>query len=160
VILRPAMSQKQPLEVLLELTRLLAEERSLEEALRATTDAALALLPCDHASLRLFDETRNELLSSARSGVGSTLPPARFTTGMGVIGVVADTGRAALVGDTNCDVRFTPVPIGFDVRSLVAVPILAGGYVIGVLSASSSTVESFSDRDRDLAQLLANCTAP
>lgn len=154
------MTGREPLEVLLELTRLLAAERTLDDALRATTNAALAVLPCDHASLRLFDGERRELLSTARSGAGSSIPPAQFRSGEGVLGLVADTGRGALIEDTATDPRFTDRPIGFSVRSLVAVPLVAGGRVVGVLSASDPAPHAFTERDRDLAQLLANCTVP
>ena len=153
-------SARDPLEILLELTRLLAAERSLEEALKATTDAALELLPCDHASLRLLDDERRELLSTARSGAGASLVPASFRSGEGVLGLVADTGRAALVEDTDTDERFKRAMTGFALRSLVAVPMIAGGQVVGVLSASSPTPLTFTGHHRDLAQLLANCTVP
>jgi diguanylate cyclase (GGDEF)-like protein len=152
--------QRQPLEVLLELTRLLGGERTLEEALQATSDAALEMLPCDHASLRLFDERRRELLSTARAGTGASEAPASFRVGEGVLGIVADTGRAALVTDTATDPRFEQRTTGFSVGSLVAAPLIAGGRVVGVLSASAAEPESFVERDRDLAQLLANCAAP
>lgn len=151
---------RDPLEVLLALTRLLGDERSLEDALQATTDAALEVLPCDHASLRLFDDARRELLSTARSGAGTGAPPAQFRAGEGVLGMVADTGKAALVEDAGTDPRFTVRPTGFPVGSLVAVPLVAGGQVVGVLSASSPRARAFGERDRDLAQLLANCTVP
>jgi diguanylate cyclase (GGDEF)-like protein len=46
------------------------------------------------------------------------------------------------------------------VGSLVAVPLVASGHVVGVLSASAPAPGAFGERDRDLAQLLANCTVP
>ncbi len=153
-------NERDPLEVLLALTRLLADERSLEDALQATTDAALRVLPGDHASLRLFDDARRELLSTARSGAGTSTPPVSVRAGEGVLGLVADTGKAALVEDTAEDARFTVRATGFPVRSLVAVPLVAGGQVVGVLSASSPEPHAFTSRDRELAQLLANCTVP
>jgi diguanylate cyclase (GGDEF)-like protein len=154
------MAKREPLEVLLELTRTLAHERTLDDALQATTDAALEVLPGDHTSLRLLDDSRRELLSTARSGAGVHAPPAQFRAGEGVIGTVAHTGKAALIEDTASDPRFADRPIGFAVRSLVAVPLVAGGHVVGVLSASSGVPGAFRERDRDLAQLLANCTVP
>jgi len=155
------MDRSDPLETLLELTRLLSTDRTLEEALKATTDAALALLPCDHASIRTFDDERKVLLSSARSGLGAGRKPARFRVGEGVLGVVADTGKAAIVKDTAEDERFVVMPHhGFSVGSLVAVPLFAAGQVVAVLSASHAEPGSFTERDRDLASLIANCTAP
>lgn len=155
------MAKPDALETLLGLTRLLSTERSLEEALAATTDAAMLLLPCDHASLRTFDDERRMLLSSARSGLGHDHRPSTFRKGEGVVGIVADTGRAALVADARIDARFVQRPLaGFEVRSLVAVPLFSGGNVVGVLSVSHRDPDVFGARDRDLAQLLANCTAP
>ncbi len=154
------VASRDPLEVLLALTRLLAEETSLEKELQATTDAALEVLPADHASLRLFDDERRELLSSARSGTGQGKAPATFKAGEGVLGIVADTGKAALVLDTSTDERFKHASVGFDVGSLVAVPLVASGQVVGVLSASAAEPGCFSELHRDLAQLLANCTVP
>ncbi len=154
------MGTRDPLDVLLELTRTLAHERTLDDALQAATVAALEVLPGDHASLRLLDDTRRELLSMARSGAGAHAPPAQFRPGEGVLGTVAHTGKAALIEDTAQDPRFADRPIGFSVRSLVAVPLVAGGCVVGVLSASSAVPGAFGERDRDLAQLLANCTVP
>lgn len=157
---RRMTNRRQPLEILLSLTRHLAEVQTLDDALKATTDAALELVPCDHASLRLFDEHRGELLSTARSGAGAAAPPTAFKAGEGVLGIVASTGKAALVEDTNTDDRFEERPVGFQVRSLIAVPLVASGQVVGVLSASSPAPRTFTERDRDLAQLLANCTVP
>ena len=150
-----------PLETLLSLTRLLATGRSLEEALQATTDAAMLLLPCDHASLRLFDDERHQLLSTARSGLGHDRKPAKFASGEGVLGTVANTGIPALVGDTSQHPDFVErAEIGFPVASLIAVPLLSAGSVVAVLSVSNQQPHRFSERDRDLAMLLANCTAP
>ncbi|MFK7984814.1 MAG: diguanylate cyclase [Sandaracinaceae bacterium] len=153
-------STQEPLDVLIELTRVLATERSLEDALQATSNAALEVLPGDHASLRLFNDDRRELLSTARAGAGSSYRPMAFRSGFGVLGAVADSGKAALVTDTRTDPRFEEAATGFEVRSLVAVPLNAGGRVVGVLSTSSREPNVFTERDRDLAQLLANCTAP
>jgi two-component system cell cycle response regulator len=162
-MLRPiAMATREgALPLLLELTRRLAEPQTLESQLQATTDAALALLPGDHASMRLFDDTKTELMSSARSGAGVTQPPATFRRGAGIVGAVADSGRATLVPDARVDPRFVAHPTqGFEVRSVIAAPLLASGDVIGVLSVSSASEGVFTTEDRDLAQLLANCAVP
>lgn len=147
--------------MLLDLTRRLAEPLELEAQLQATTDAALAILPADHASVRLFDDSRTELLSSARSGTGIAMPPASFRRGEGVVGAVAESGRATLVPDVLQDPRFVAHPAqGFEVRAVIAVPLIAAGEVIGVISVSSSSTGAFCEYDCDLAQLIANCAVP
>lgn len=157
----PMRSGADAIVVLLDLTRRLAEPLELEAQLKATTDAALALLPGDHASLRLFDDSKSVLLSSARSGTGVTQPPASFRRGQGVVGSVADTGRGTMIPDARVDPRFVEQPLqGFEVRAVIAVPLLAAGEVIGVLSVSSASAGAFVAEDRDLAQLVANCAVP
>lgn len=153
-------SPSDALELLLELTRQLSTDRPLEELLQATTDAALALLPCDHASVRLLDDERRMLIASARSGAGAGTKPISFQRGEGVLGAVADTGKRALVTNVAEDARFSKRATGFPIKAIVAVPLRAGSTVVGVLSASSKDEGAFSERDCDLAQLLANCTAP
>src|SRR5581483_1938687 len=54
--------EKQALETLIELTQLLTDSRPLEESLAAVTDAALRIVPAEHASIRLLDATHTELL--------------------------------------------------------------------------------------------------
>ena len=73
-------------DVLLELTQQLGVERPLGSALQLLSDAALVLLPGDHASVRVLDHTRTELLCSARTGTGSKARPATFAAGQGVMG--------------------------------------------------------------------------
>ncbi len=148
------------LEILLELTRRLTADRPLEELLQETTDAALELLPADHSSVRLFDDERRLLLAGARSGAGLSAKPIAFERGEGILGTVADTGRRAIVADVKTDARFSQRPTGFPIASVMAVPIRAGGTVVGVLSVSAADADAFTERDGDLAQLLANCTAP
>ena len=149
------------LPILLELTRRLAAESDLDAQLREITDAALALVRAEHASVRLFDETRTQLQSYARSGRGEERAPVPFKRGEGLIGAVAESATPALVHDTRTDVRFlTSADQGFEVRSLVAAPLIGAGEVIGVLSVSSPEVGSFTEDDRDLVQLLANCAVP
>jgi two-component system cell cycle response regulator len=150
------------LDTLLELTRALRGERPLEEALGEVTRAAVRLLHANHASLRLLDETGEHLLASVRFGAGADLPPLRFLRGEGIIGWVVEHGEPVLLDDARNDVRFKRklVRQGFVVGSLVAVPMLAGGRVFGVLSASSERTGAFSEEDSQLLQLLANCSVP
>lgn len=155
------MSKREPLAVLLELTKGLTDVQPLEDALHAVTDAALDLFPANHASIRLLDESRTELLSGARSGAGTSMRPSVFRTGEGVIGWVVDQAEVARIPDAGADPRFTPhSDSGFEVRSLLAVPLLSAGNVVGVLSVSSAASDAFAPEDELLARLLANCTSP
>ena len=65
---------KRDLAALRQLTEHLSDGRPLEDALHDVTDTALTLLPCDHASIRLFDTSRTTLLAGARSGRAAARP--------------------------------------------------------------------------------------
>ena len=152
---------RSPIDVLLELTRRLTEQRPLEEALQHVTDALLALLPAEHGSVRILDDSRTLLLSGARSGRGSGSKPVDFRPGEGIAGWVVAEGRPTCVRDTALDSRFvTRKGQGFAVRSIVAAPMWSGGRVIGVLAATAAAPGAFGRRDEALAVLLANCAVP
>jgi len=96
----------------------------------------------------------------ARSGVGIDRPAAGFRKGQGVLGWVAETGCAARVDDSHNDPRFKPIENrGFEVNSLVSVPIRARGVTLGVLSLSAPGKHAFTDEDEVLARLLAQTAA-
>ena len=146
---------------LLELTHRLSQDAPLEEHLHAVTETALLVLPCDHASIRVVDASGGELLSSARSGVGAAEHAVRFKKGDGIAGWVLAHGRPAHVPDTREDARFVHAAAqGFDVLSLIAVPLLYGGRTIGIFSVSSPETNAFTSEDELLARLLANCSVP
>ncbi len=152
---------KRDLTVLRQLTERLSDGRPLEDALHEVTDAALQLLPCDHASIRLFDSSRTALLAGARSGRGVEQRSLSLTKGEGIAGWVMEHGLPAHVRDTKSDPRFiVAVGQGFSIRSMIAEPLLAAGKPIGVLGASSPEPNVFSDDDVLLARILASCSVP
>jgi diguanylate cyclase (GGDEF)-like protein len=152
---------KRDLAVLRQLTEHLSDGRPLEDALHEVTDAALQLLPCDHASIRLFDASRTTLLAGARSGRGVEQRSLSLTKGEGIAGWVMEHGLPAQVRDAKTDPRFVvAVGQGFSIRSMIAEPLLAAGKPIGVLSASSPDPNIFRDDDVLLARILANCSVP
>lgn len=152
---------KVALSVLLGLTQKFTSDESLEEILQAVTNAALRLLPGNHASLRVFNDARTELLCGARSGEGADARPMVFRPGEGVLGWVAENGWVAYLRDTATDQRFkTGSGQGFEIRSIVAVPLMSAGKVVGVLAISAPDPDAFTAEDEALALLLANCTVP
>ncbi len=150
-----------PIVVLLDLTRHLASEERLEHSLQAVTDSALALVDADHASIRLLDDARASLLSGARSGLGTDRAPLTFKPNEGIAGWVVENGGIVRLEDASSDPRFeVRADQGFDVGSMMAVPLWSAGRVIGVLSVSHGETSHFADRDELLARLLANCAVP
>jgi two-component system, cell cycle response regulator len=155
------MTSVDAIAVLLALTERLAEETSLEESLAAVSDAALVLLPADHASIRLVDASGDELLASARSGRGIEHHSVSLRKGEGVAGWVLAHARPAVVDDARNDPRFMHArDQGFAIGSMLAAPLLQARRPIGVLSASSSVPGAFDASHERLARLLASCSVP
>ena len=145
----------------LQLTEKLTEDLPLEDFLSAVASAARELVPAQHASIRLLDAAREQLLSSARAGVGAEVAPQGFLRGDGVLGWVVENKRPAHIDDVEIDPRYKHFDDqAFTIRSMVAEPIWAADEVIGVLSVTSPDVACFDERDRLLVRLLANCSAP
>jgi diguanylate cyclase (GGDEF)-like protein len=149
-----------PLSALLAVTAKLTESKPLEESLRAVTDAAMSMLPANHASIRLLDGSHSELLSGARSGDGAQHRPMSFRRGQGAIGWVVEYKESLSIEDVAKDPRFVVRKQGFAIRSLLAEPLWSAGQVIGVLSLSSSKKRAFNAQHQLLARLLANCCTP
>lgn len=147
------------IEVLAAISQELLDAQDRSARLQVVTDAALRLIaPANHASVRVSQGDR--LSVGARSGVGSELPAPGFLKGQGVLGWVAATGQMARVDDSARDPRFAPIETrGFDVSSLVSVPIRCRGETLGVLSLSAPERAAFSSRDETLATLLAQAAA-
>lgn len=134
------------------LSRLQPGDRS---TFQAATDAAMELLPADHASLRVMGSD-GLFEARARSGSGVSAAPAPFGKDQGVMGWVARTGLSARVMDVDSDPRFHNAQHGgFQVRSMVAVPVTTGGKFLGVLNASSPQINAFSEEDELALSIIA-----
>lgn len=146
---------------LLDLSRLLRRQPDLETALRAVTDATLNLVPARQSSFYLLDHQGDILLAHARTGPSlGVAAEITFRPGEGVAGWVAASGETVLVEDAAHDTRFEDLAeIGSVARSLLFVPMLSGGQVIGVLGASHTDPHTFSAENEDLLVLLAGAAA-
>ena len=80
-----------------------------------------------------------------------------FSTDIGVTGYVSKTGKAELVVDTALDSRISTIPGTPQEReSMVVIPLLAKGMVIGVLALYRSAENRFSDAEFEIARLFAS----
>ena len=146
----------------LELARKLRRGEVLEKTLRAVTRTAELLTASDQATLRLLDDSGKRLLTSARAGPsvhrrGNT----PFRIGEGFIGWVVVHQQAELINAVRSDPRFVQrsgqlwTPTG-----ILAVPLLADGGCIGVLSAARRDGRRYRPRDLELLELVAQLSVP
>jgi two-component system cell cycle response regulator len=147
------------LDRLATMTQGMLDAHDRHERLQAVTDCALQLTPANHASVRLCAR-EGRLQVGARSGVGTDRPAPPFREGQGVLGWVAHTGKAARIADSKHDPRFAPNEArGFEVSSLLSVPVRVRGETRGVLSLSAPECAAFDEHHEAIAHLLSRMAA-
>jgi serine phosphatase RsbU (regulator of sigma subunit) len=147
------------------------------EALQRVTDAALAylslddllvellhriteILDTDTAAFLLLDETGDTLVARAAKGIEEEVERGvRIPVGRGFAGRIAAERRAITIADVDHADILNPILRERGIRSLLGVPLLVDGNVIGVLHVGTLTFRSFNDADRDLLQLTADRAA-
>ncbi|MBI4055107.1 MAG: GAF domain-containing protein [Elusimicrobia bacterium] len=139
------------LELLLEVGRLLSSKLELEELLYTVMELATKLVGAETSSLLLLDEEKRELYFDVALGrAGRQVKPVRLKLGEGIAGWVAQKGMPLLVPDISRDPRWSPqadAKTGFQTRSILAVPMILKGKVIGVLEAINRLEGEFQKED-------------
>jgi GAF domain-containing protein/anti-sigma regulatory factor (Ser/Thr protein kinase) len=160
---------------------LYAQERRARrhlEALQQVTDAALAYLSeddllsellvrvsaalqTDTAAILMLETGGEHLRARAAKGIeeeveqGVTIP-----VGRGFAGRVAADRRAIAIPDIDKADIVNPILREKGIRSLLGVPLLAEGRVIGVLHVGTLEPREFTYEDQELLQLAADRAAP
>ena len=105
----------------------------------------------------VLEPESNFLAMKGRSGGYEEETPERpgINLGEGIVGWVAETGNHLLTNDVAQERRYlTMKHLPRDTRSELAVPILAGDQVVGVLNVESSELDSFDETDLSTFQTL------
>ena len=148
------------------------------DGLQRLTDAALAHLPAedllsellvriaeilgsDTVAILLLDEDGRQLRARAAKGIeeeveqGVTLP-----LGKGFAGRIAAERRSITIDDVDHADILNPILREKGIRSLLGVPLVSEGRILGVLHVGSLRPRKFTEGERDLLQLAADRAAP
>jgi diguanylate cyclase (GGDEF)-like protein len=144
-----------------ELARALTQKQPLETMLQLVVDRAAALLGAARVSVRLFDATRTRLIATCRSGEPLyRTGPVEFKSGEGLIGWIAAHNLSLRTGDARSDPRFVERPEVDRFESFLGVPLTSADTCFGVISAIKSERDAFSPRDEQTLLLLGALGAP
>lgn len=112
-----------------------------------------------HVHIYLFDANQENLEMVGGTGeAGQTMLERghQISKGRGLVGRAAETGLPVLVSDVSKADGWLPNPLLPYTRSEMAVPILAGDRVLGVLDVQDDEVGALQQSDADLLQSIAN----
>ena len=118
------------------------------------------ILCFEHSEIRLLNRKTNQLELVLASGMTSSVADADVYAngeGNGICGYVAARGRSYICADARKDPRFRPVVD--DARSSLTVPLMLQDKVIGVAHFESAGLASFTEDDRQFAEIFGRYVA-
>jgi phosphoserine phosphatase RsbU/P len=128
--------------------------------LNALVDRVKRVLQADTAAVLLLDKPAGQLVAAAASGIEEEVRQGvRIPLGAGFAGRVAASREPVILTTVDHTTVRNPLLVDRGIKSLLGVPLLAGGNVIGVLHVGSLSGRPFGPRDAELLQLAADRAA-
>jgi diguanylate cyclase (GGDEF)-like protein len=151
------------LRVFIEIGKTLTSTLDIREVLAIIMQKISELMKPHNWSLLLVDEQKDELYFEIAVGQGADkLKELRLKIGEGVVGWVAREAKPLLVPDVRKDDRWCQRVddlTKYETRSLVCVPLMARGSVLGVVELVNAEPDSFDPADLRLLESLADYAA-
>lgn len=150
------------LATLREISRTLNAAWELDATLELITRRTADVMGMDSCSIYLLDTDGENLVLKATTGLAAeAVGQARLRLGEGLTGWAAQTGQAVAVADAARDPRFKFLPETKETRfqSLLAVPLINQGRVIGAMNVQTRAYHEFSADEVDLLSLIADLAA-
>jgi serine phosphatase RsbU (regulator of sigma subunit) len=133
------------------------DEQALLEAL---VERVKNVLQADTAAVLLLDQSASQLVATAASGIEDEVRQGvRIPLGTGFAGRVAATREPVILTEVNHATVRNPLLVERGIKSMLGVPLLVGGMVIGVLHVGSLSGRPFGQQDAELLQLAADRAA-
>lgn len=128
-------------------------EDLLAELLERTRD----LLQADTAAVLLLDSGGTELVATAASGLEQEVRQGvRVPVGRGFAGQVAAEAEPVAIEHIDHNSVFNPILLTRGVTSVLGVPMISGGRVVGVLHVGTRAARRFTADDVELLKLVAD----
>ncbi len=134
----------------------LDDRELLAELLERTRDA----LQAHTAAVLLLDSASGQLIATAAAGLEEEVHQGvRIPVGRGFAGRIAAEHRPVILDHVDHTTVLNPILWAKGIKSMMGVPMVAGGKVIGVLHVGSLTPRQFTEHEVELLQLAADRAA-
>ena len=150
-------------QVVWEITRLLQEAESLEDALRTSLDEVVKAVGAEAGTIWSYNITGDKRIYPSFWIGGADLTGLSLAAGEGIAGAVVQSGKTTVVKDCQKDPRWAgrfDAATGFVTRSMVCVPLANKYEVIGciqIINKKDGTL--YNDEDVSLCENLAMLSA-
>lgn len=132
----------------------------VEDLLAELLERVRELLRVDTAAVLLLDPSAQYLVSAAARGLEEEVRQGtRIPVGKGFAGRIAADRRPVVIDDVDHSDVLNPLLRQKGIRSLLGVPLLISGAVIGVLHVGTLSARHFTVDDVDLLQVVADRAA-
>jgi serine phosphatase RsbU (regulator of sigma subunit) len=130
------------------------------ELLAALLERIREILRADTAAVLLLDFSSGQLIATAAAGLEEEVRQGvRIPVGRGFAGQIAAQHRPVILDRVDHTTVLNPILWAKGIQSMMGVPMVAGGKVIGVLHVGSLTHRKFTSGDLELLQLTADRAA-
>jgi sigma-B regulation protein RsbU (phosphoserine phosphatase) len=130
------------------------------ELLSELLDRVRGILQADTAAVLLLDISSGQLIATAAAGLEEEVRQGvRIPVGRGFAGRIAAQHQPVIVDHVDHTTVLNPILWAKGIQSLMGVPMVAGGRVIGVMHVGSLTSRRFTDQDLELLQMAADRAA-
>lgn len=152
--------ERDRLHALLNMTKNLSAETSLEKLLFKIMDEVRKILNSDRCTVFLYDENEDELWSKIAIGLEEEI---RFPADKGIAGHVWKSGDIVNIPDAYKDKRFNPdidKKTGYKTKSILTMPLInLHSEVIGVFQVLNKKGGSFTKENEKLLSAISFITA-
>jgi phosphoserine phosphatase RsbU/P len=130
------------------------------ELLAELLDRTREALQTDTAAALLLDSPSGQLVATAAAGLEEEVRQGvRIPVGQGFAGQIAAERRPVILDHVDHTTVLNPILWAKGIRSMMGVPMMTGGQVIGVLHVGSLTAREFTSHEIELLQLAADRAA-
>jgi signal transduction histidine kinase len=133
---------------------------AVEDLFDALLERIRDALEADTCAILLLDEDRNELVARAAKGIEEEVEHGvRIPVGMGFAGRVAAERRPVILPEVNHANVLNPILRERGIKSLLGVPLLARGRVLGIVHVGTLSPRDFTPDDVELLEVVAERVA-
>lgn len=160
--MEPLHKKTAQLAAVREISRAIAEAWDLETTLDLIVKRTSEVMAVESCSIYLFNKDKDKLILAATTGLNQQGIGEMFLPkGAGLTGWAAEQNEAVAIADANSDPRFHRMIGSGESRfaSLMAMPLVTRGNVIGAANVQTAANHTFSDEEIELFSFITDLAA-